>query len=257
MWVFSISIYAGCKWLTFVAAAPRLHPTSLARTLAYLLGWPGMDAEEFLSAKAVSRPRPLEWLRAVGNLALGSVIVWRVTPEIDHPLAAGAVGMTGMILMLHFGLMQLIALGWRVAGFNAVPLMDHPANSVSLAEFWGRRWNTAFHELAWRFVFHPLVRRMGARGALLAAFLASGLVHDLVISVPARGGYGLPTAYFLMQGMGVLAERSKAGRRLGLGRGGRGWGFTCLFTAGPVLLLFHPLFLERIILPMLRAMGAH
>ena len=74
--------------------------------------------------------------------------------------------------------------------------------------------------------------------------------------LPARGGFGLPTAYFVLQGLGVLAERSDWGRRVGLGRGLRGWLFTVVFTGAPVFWLFHPVFINNIILPMLRAIGA-
>ena len=38
---------------------------------------------------------------------------------------------------------------------------------------------------------------------------------------PANAGYGLPTAYFILQGMALLAEHTRAGKRLGLGQGVR------------------------------------
>ncbi len=72
------------------------------------------------------------------------------------------------------------------------------------------------------------------RGALLAVFLASGLLHELVISLLARGGYGLPTLYFVTQGLGLLLERSPAGRRAGLGRGIRGRLLMLALAGGPV-----------------------
>jgi hypothetical protein len=86
--------------------------------------------------------------------------------------------------------------------------------------------------------------------------VASGLIHELVISVPARGGYGMPTAYFVLQGLALAGERSSLGRRLGLGRGWRGWLFTMVATAGPAYWLFPPVFVRNVILPMLAAIGA-
>jgi len=82
------------------------------------------------------------------------------------------------------------------------------------------------------------------------------LVHEAVISLPARGGYGLPTGYFLLQGCGVLLERTVAGRRLGSSCGAAGWLFTLAFTAIPAFWLFHPSFVLNVILPMLHAFGA-
>src|SRR5439155_26521099 len=111
--------------------------------------------------------------------------------------------------------------------------------------------NTLAHDLA----FRPLARRWGVTGATIAVFLISGLVHESVISLPARGGYGLPTAYFAVQAFGVLMERSSWGHRLGLGRGFRGWLFVVLCAGAPAFWLFHPIFIRNIILPMLHAIG--
>jgi len=78
----------------------------------------------------------------------------------------------------------------------------------------------------------------------------------VVISFPARAGYGLPSAYFAVQAVGMLVERSAFGRRLGLGAGWRGWLFTFLCAAGPAFWLFHPPFVHRVILPFLQTIGA-
>jgi alginate O-acetyltransferase complex protein AlgI len=134
--------------------------------------------------------------------------------------------------------------------------MKNPLRAASLAGFWGARWNTAFNELAFRLAYRPLRRRTSSVVATLAIFGISGLIHDLIISLPARGGYGLPTAYFLAQGIGIIIERSQFGQTIGLGHGIRGWLFTALVTTGPVFWLFHPLFIHNIILPMLTAIGA-
>ena len=150
----------------------------------------------------------------------------------------------------------MLSCAWRRAGVEARPLMNRPVVSVSLGEFWGRRWNTAFRDLTHRFLFRPMTRRLGVKAGIAAGFLFSGLVHDLVISVPAGGGYGGPTLFFAAQGLGMLFERSRFGRRIGLGRGTRGWLFTMLVLVVPAPVLFHPPFVGRIIVPFMRSLGA-
>ena len=92
--------------------------------------------------------------------------------------------------------------------------------------------------------------------AVLGVFFVSGLVHEFVITLPARSGYGLPTAYFLLQGFGLVLERSALGRRLGLGAGIRGRVFAIIVAAAPAYWLFPPVFVRNVILPMLEAIGA-
>jgi D-alanyl-lipoteichoic acid acyltransferase DltB (MBOAT superfamily) len=169
---------------------------------------------------------------------------------------AGWVGMIGVVMTLHFGTFHLLSCFWRSNGVNARPLMHSPLSSVSLGEFWGRRWNTAFRDLTHRFLFRPLTAKLGARGAVFAGFIFSGLIHDAVISAPAGGGYGGPTLFFVVQAFGMLAERSRTGRRLGLGAGRIGWLFTVLLLVGPAPLLFHPPFVVGIVVPFMQAIGA-
>jgi hypothetical protein len=141
-------------------------------------------------------------------------------------------------------------------GVVAEPIMNWPVAATSLGEFWGRRWNRAFRDLTYRFLFRPLKHRLGAGGALFLGFLVSGVAHDAVISLPAGGGYGLPTAYFVLQAVAMFVERSAIGRRLGLGRGAVGWLFCAAVVLVPSVLLFHRPFIDVVILPFLRAIRA-
>jgi hypothetical protein len=251
MWVLALAIFVGCKWLTW-----RRSPTAGVpawRHLGYLLGWPGLDAKAFLADTPGSRPDVMEWLFATAKCGAGAVMVWVITPRLPEsdPLFRGWVGMAGLVFLLHFGVFHLLSCAWRSIGVDAKPLMNWPVRAQSLSEFWGRRWNTAFRDLTHRFLFRPLAGWLGSRWGLAAGFLFSGLIHDLVISWPAGGGYGLPTLYFLIQGAGLFAERSAAGRRLGLGRGWRGRAFTLAVVAAPAGLLFHPPFVARVMGPFL------
>ena len=168
----------------------------------------------------------------------------------------GWIGLFGLIFLLHFGSFHLIALFWQACGIAAQPIMSKPILSKTLSEFWGKRWNLGFRQLAYDLIFRPLHKQIGAAAASLLVFLASGLIHDLVISLPARGGYGLPTAYFMLQGLGVTLERSAAGRRLGSDYGLSGWVFMFVVAAGPAFWLFHPPFVLRVILPFMHAIRA-
>jgi hypothetical protein len=198
------------------------------------------------------------WSGAAARLLSGAALILIAAFTANfYGQIAGWLGMTGIILLLHFGLFDLLAFGWRQAGLNVKPVMNSPLRSGSLAEFWGKRWNTAFNTLAYSLVFRPLAKRAGVIRATMAVFLVSGLVHESVISLPAKGGYGLPTAYFILQGLGVLFEKSSLGRRLGLAHGFRGWLFMAVFTAVPAYWLFHPPFINNVILPMLKIIGTN
>ena len=227
MWALALSIFAALKWATWWRAR-ALVPDSTMRSLLYLLAWPGMDAETFLDRGDVPiRPSRPEWFWATSKTVFGIVLLWVVARRVppQELLLRGWIGLFGLIFFLHFGSFHLISLFWRTVGITAEPIMHKPVRSKSLSEFWGRRWNLGFRQLAHDLIFRPLHRRIGVASSGFLVFLASGLIHDLVISLPAGGGYGLPTAYFTLQGLGVMLERSHAGQRLGLQLGFLGWLF--------------------------------
>lgn len=138
---------------------------------------------------------------------------------------------------------------------NAQPIMNAPLLATSLSDFWGKRWNLAFRDLAHAHVFRPVVKKAGKAVATMAVFLVSGVVHDAAISTSARAGYGLPTLYFLIQGLALLWERSEIGKQLGIRKGMMGRMYGALIVLGPLGLLFPQSFVERVVVPMLRTMG--
>jgi len=251
MWLLAGAIFAACKLLTWW---PHRRKAGAARSMGYLFLWPGMDARAFLDpALRPAAPRALDWVFATAKTLFGIALL-AFAPQ-GPPLVRGWVGLAGMIFVLHFGTFHLVALLWKRFGVQAEPIMRAPILARSLGDFWGHRWNRGFHNLAHDHLYQRLAPKAGRAAAVMAVFLASGLVHDLVISVPAGGGYGLPSAYFALQGLGVLIERSAAGKDFGLGHGIAGRIFMAAFTAGPAYALFHPPFVREVIIPFMADLG--
>lgn len=253
MWVISFAIYAICKSMTWIGAGtPRSK-----KAMAYLLFWPGLNAQAFIRDEA-KPPTDREWTFASIKFSLGLLIFFglaRLIPE-EYVDVIAWIGMIGIVFILHFGLFHLISCFWRSRGIQAEPLMNWPILSRNLGEFWGARWNTAFRSLANRFFFRPIIRRLGMKRswiALLASFLISGIIHDIVISLPAGGGYGGPTAFFALQGLGILLESHF---RKTILSGWTGRLYAAIFLILPVGLLFHGTFLRNIIIPFMEATGA-
>jgi Membrane bound O-acyl transferase family len=251
MWALAGAMFFALKLLTLTAAELRAVP--FVRILAYIALWPGMDVRAFLRERPerppVARPSELAiaLLKLAGGVAAG---VWAAQHVgTAQPMLVGWVGMIGIIFTLHFGLLHVVSWLWRRAGVDAPPIMRAPIVADSLGDFWGGRWNAAFADAARRFLFKPTVRTLGVLGAGVLVFLVSGLVHEVAVSLPARGGWGGPTLYFLIQGAGIAVEKSALGKRLGLGSGIRGWFWTALCTLSPVTLLFHAPFVHNVIVP--------
>ncbi len=238
MWLMAGALFLGWKLLAWPGAA-----SARLSFAAYLFLWPAMSPPR----QGAAAPAPREWLHASANILLGAALFWGAPRLFAEPLAAGWAAMIGFIFLLHFGLFHLTALAWRTRGFQPEPLMRNPLAATSLAEFWGARWNRAFSEVARRQILLPLAPRLGLAGASMAVFLFSGLVHELVITLPAGTGYGIPTAYFAAQGSAALWQRSTPALR----QGWRGRLFTLAIVAVPLWWLFPPAWITRVWLPFL------
>ncbi len=250
MWLLAGGLFVLGKMAVFVKAQRRGGLWPAWRTVAWFALWPGMNARD-LDRSGQECPRSFGF--AILKVVLGTVLLWGAARHFTQPLAAGWCGMIGLILVLHFGIFDMLSIFWQSRGLRAAPIMNAPIASLSVAEFWGRRWNSAFRDLAHPFLFVPVARRWGLHAALWVSFAVSGIAHELVISVPAGGGYGLPTIYFLLQALGITLERRMSAN---LKSWAARWVCTHAFTALPAFILFHPPFVERVMNPFFHAIGA-
>lgn len=164
--------------------------------------------------------------------------------EVSHLVAV----FIPMSLAFHFGALRLLTAFWRLCGFPVRPLFRNPLESRGLADFWSARWNISFSQMMARAVRRPLVDRLGQKGSIFAVFVASGLLHELAITVPVQSGYGRPFIYFLLHGAMVLIEKDTW--PVWLKRS-----ITLLLVVVPLPLLFPEKFTQEIILPCLTLAG--
>ncbi|RED64753.1 wax synthase family protein [Cohnella lupini] len=165
-------------------------------------------------------------------------------------ITATAPLLIGLSFIVHFGVFNLVTGYWRQLGYECQRLFRNPIRSTSLNEFWGRRWNLAFLEMTALGVYRPLSQIISHKSALFLAFLFSGILHELAISLPVRQGFGLPMLYFILHGIAMSAERAmeRKGRPISaIPWVGRVWTMSWLLVPMPIL--FHAPFLKMIVWP--------
>ncbi|GAB2230466.1 hypothetical protein Drorol1_Dr00014732 [Drosera rotundifolia] len=143
----------------------------------------------------------------VSSTVLMALYSWLLYLTVDH-----AIGIINLIV-------------GPLLGFELEPPSHEPYNATCLQDFWGRRWNRMVVEALRHTVYKPgrswgpLRRRgWGPLGAVMGAFIVSGLMHELIMFYLTRG---MPTWqmtwYFMMHGLCVVTEM--AAKRELLGRG--------------------------------------
>jgi alginate O-acetyltransferase complex protein AlgI len=251
MWLILATIFAGCKLLTLANLERGWSP----RLWGYLLLWPGMQPRHFLPEATPPADRHRLWRTGATNLLTGLGLLILAVLGLGPSWLRAWLTMVAFSFVVHFGIFDLMAAGWRRAGVPVEKLFVCPVAARSLADFWSNRWNRAFSAFARDLLFLPAARRIGTVAVTLVVFGFSGLAHELVISVPAGGGYGGPMLYFLFQGLLVLLENSWF-FRTGL-RHHRfcAWLWTASAVLIPLPLLFPAAFLQNVVLPFLTALG--
>lgn len=246
-----IAHFYGIKTLIAVEARLAGGPTlGLREWLAFAGGWPGMRPAEFAHKRKDRKDVPV-WSSLL-VIGIGVLAVWFATLlREDAPRVAAFVFVTGFLCVLHLGGFQLVTFAFRRLGYAVQAPFRAPWRARSLQEFWAKRWNTGFSYLTSLAIYRPIANRFGRSTATWAGFLFSGLIHEVACSLPVRGGYGLPTAYFLLHGVAMHCEQ-----RFRIPQHGP---LAHMWTLGWVLLpaplLFHGPLLDGVVLPVLNQLA--
>ncbi|KAL2247667.1 UNVERIFIED_CONTAM: Long-chain-alcohol O-fatty-acyltransferase [Sesamum indicum] len=136
--------------------------------------------------------------------------------EFLHPYLITALYCCHVYLGVEL-ILSITALPARaLLGVELEPQFDEPYLATSLQDFWGRRWNLMVTSILRPTVYHP-VRRISTRilgrsswalaPAILATFLVSGLMHEVIYYYMSRASPTWEvTGFFVLHGVCVAAE---------------------------------------------------
>jgi len=227
---------------------PRLN---FIQWTAFAIGWFGMQPMSFETLPSTPLPSGKIFMKGAWAIVLG-IAVLHISITIEYSFLhslAGILTLLGISLVLHFGILNLCTAFWRILGVNVRELFRSPYKSMSIREFWGKRWNIAFSEMTTLIIFRPLKEKHSTKFSMIAAFLFSGLLHEIAISVPVRSGYGLPFLYFVIHAgvMVVEGESTFIKKILKHKFIARTWVAGWIIV--PLPLLFHTAFIGQVLNP--------
>jgi hypothetical protein len=228
---------------------------SFLRWSAFALAWPGMDPGTFIAPRIPRQGVGILVFQGVAALTASSFFFLAtkfLALNDGGRIPTLVLFFIGASLAVHFGLFTLSAAFWRTAGFDCSPLFLNPFRTRSLGEFWAKRWNVGFSQMAATVAYRPLAGKAPSIWGLLGAFGLSGLLHEAAISLPVQAGFGLPTFYFLLHGVLVAVEHGRSIQAIDARQPWSTiWSFFWLLL--PLPLLFHRPFLEGVVGPLIGA----
>ncbi len=138
------------------------------------------------------------------------IVYWSIRDRYDVPwlaiiyLAAPLIWLIGEWASTVFEVIALITSGKLIP-----PHHNSPPLSLTLTEFWSKRWNNWFYDWFHQVLFKTFKRR--PLMAIIITFLVSGIGHEVVISLPffsltGINVFGTMTAFFVFQGIGIIID---------------------------------------------------
>ncbi|XP_059443424.1 probable long-chain-alcohol O-fatty-acyltransferase 5 [Corylus avellana] len=133
---------------------------------------------------------------------------------IMHPYLVLALYSVHLYLAVEI-ILALAAAPARACGFELEPQFNEPYLATSLQDFWGRRWNLMVTSILRPTVYTPVCRistpiigpRLAQLSGVVAAFLVSGLIHELIFYYITRVNPTWEvTSFFVLQGLCVGIE---------------------------------------------------
>jgi Membrane bound O-acyl transferase family len=180
-------------------------------------GW-RFIASPLVSPSSMQRLRPASgagWL--LGQTCLYGVLMvpaylgyWWLVERMDPPVWMMAYPAALLLLLSAETVTALVPLLWLPTGDRLPPLMNHPALTRGLTEFWSARWNLWFSDW-FRYAIFSRMQATPLR-ALFTVFAISGVMHEGVVNVPlylvtGQSPFGMMMIYFLIQPVAMLIER--------------------------------------------------
>lgn len=255
MLIIVVLLLASMKILVTVETYSRKNGLTPIQWTAFCVGWFGMRPILFEQLPGPSLSYIHFFWKGFSRIFIGTFLL-DLSLILDQRFELGRVFipqlllLVGLSLILHFGILNLSTAMWRVFGINVYELFQSPYKSRSLKEFWGKRWNIAFSEMTALIAYRPLKRAIGMENALTVSFLLSGLLHEIAISLPVMGGFGLPMIYFGIHAfaMHLEAHSTIVKKIIQQKRLSHVWVMSLLIL--PMPLLFHQEFIQHVLMPL-------
>ena len=188
-------------------------------------------------AKAELRPGLLaSALIALGIGYAGLYLALFVAPELA-PGAGGALRYGAGIVLCYFGVegaLRTFEFFDRCFGLSPPVLHQHPVLSLSLAEFWGRRWNRVVGHWLLSALYRPLALRRQPVLAVLAAFVGSAALHQYFTWAAIGFGWSLVMASFFLLQVPLLLLEAALGQPRWPRPLRRAWTVACLVLSSPL-----------------------
>nr|GMD10140.1 acyl-CoA--sterol O-acyltransferase 1-like [Ipomoea batatas] len=152
---------------------------------------------------------------AVKGVLMGLIIRIYDYSDSINPTVIMIIYCLHIYLCLEIILAIVAALARAVLGLELEPQFNEPYLSASLQDFWGRRWNLMVNRILRPTVYNLVLgvsakylgRKWATFPAIMATFVVSGLMHELIFFYlgRARPTWEI-TWFFLLHGACVLVE---------------------------------------------------